>query len=109
MLRENGYIDEDAPVIYVLDNCSSKVIPYCKGKIVYEVTVGKEDDECDYDDCDDCEEEFTVNGRPVSKEEFDKKYEEFEEMYLDNIRDMLLNYCSFMDEVNDWKSRFLRW
>ena len=43
------------------------------------------------------------------KEEFNKKYEEFEEMYLDNIRDMLLNYCSFMDEVNDWKSRFLRW
>ena len=71
MLRENGYIDEDAPVIYVLDNCSSKVIPYCKGKIVYEVTVGKEDDECDCDECDGCEEGFTVNGKPVSKEEFD--------------------------------------
>lgn len=145
MLRENGYIEEDAPVIYVLDNCSSKVIPYCKGKTVYEVSVGyDEDDECDCDECDDCEEGFTVNGRPVSKEEFDsytshfmhdkkpvatsntksvykingkecskeefdKKYEEFEEMYLDNIRDMLLNYCNFMDEVNDWRSRFLRW
>ena len=137
MLRENGYIEEDAPVIYVLDNCSSKVIPYCKGKVVYEVTVG--DDECS---CDDCEEGFTVNGRPVSKEEFDKyvsqfkhdekpattskesyfingksvdksefdkKYEEFEEMYLDNIRDMMLNYCSFMDSVNDWRSRMFRW
>ena len=140
MLRENGYIEEDAPVIYVLDNCSSKVIPYCKGKTVYEVTVG-DDDECS---CDDCEEGFTVNGEPVSKEEFDsytshfihdekpttttstksvykinnkevskeefdKKYEEFEEMYLDNIRDMMLNYCSFMDEMNEWRSRFLRW
>ena len=98
-------------------------------------------DECD---CDECEKGFTVNGRPVSKEEFDnyvsqfkhdekptttssaksvykinnkevskeefdKKYEEFEEMYLDNIRDMLLNYCSFMDEMNDWRSRLLRW
>ena len=52
---------------------------------------------------------YKVNGREVSKEEFDKKYEEFEEMYLDNIRDMLLNYCNFMDEVNDWRSRFLRW
>ena len=103
------------------------------------------DDEYDCDDCDecdDCEEGFTVNGRPVSKEEFDsyvsqfkhdekptttskstykingkecskeefdKKYEEFEEMYLDNIRDMLLGYCEFMDEVNEWRSRFLRW
>ena len=69
MLRKNGYIEEYAPVIYVLDNCSSKVIPYCKGKNVYEVTVG--DDECGCDECDDCDEGFTVNGRPVSKEEFD--------------------------------------
>ena len=29
-------------------------------------------------------------------------------MYLDNIRDMLLDYCEFMDEVNDWK-KLLRW
>ena len=139
MLRENGYIEEDAPVIYVLDNCSSKVIPYCKGKNVFEVSVG--DDEC-CDECSECEKGFTVNGRPVSKEEFDKyvsqfkhdekpttaskesyfingksvdksefdkEYEKFEEMYLDNIRDMLLSYCEFMDEVNEWKSRMLRW
>ena len=144
--REDGkYLTDESTITYILDNCSSKVIPYCKGKIVYEVTVGKDECGCnDCDECDDCEEGFTVNGRPVSKEEFDsyvsqfkhdekptttssdksvykingkecskeefdKKYEEFEEMYLDNIRDMLLNYCSFMDEVNDWKSRFLRW
>ena len=121
MLRENGYIEEDAPVIYVLDNCSSKVIPYCKGKTVYEVTVG--DDECGCDECEcDCKKDekptttstpksatYKINNKEVSKEEFDKKYEEFEEMCLDNIRDMLLNYCSFMDEVNDWKSRLLRW
>ena len=97
-------------------------------------------DECD---CDECEEGFTVNGKPVSKEEFDnyvsqfkhdekptttsskesyfingksvdksefdKEYEKFEEMYLDNIRDMLLNYCEFMDEMNEWRRRMLRW
>ena len=138
MLRENGYITDDSPVMYILDNCSSKVIPYCKGKNVFEVTVGEDD--CDCDEC----EGYTINGKPAtkeefdnyvsqfrhdekptttsttkstykingkecSKEEFDKKYEEFEEMYLDNIRDMLLNYCSFMDSVNDWRSRMLRW
>ena len=142
--REDGkYLTDESTITYILDNCSSKVIPYCKGKIVYEVTVG-DDDECDCDDCDDCDEGFTVNGRPatkeefdayvsqfkhdekptttssaksvykinnkeVSKEEFDKKYEEFEEMYLDNIRDMLLSYCEFMDEVNEWRSRMFRW
>ena len=52
---------------------------------------------------------YKINGKECSKEEFDKKYEEFEEMYLDNIRDMLLGYCEFMDEVNDWRSRLLRW
>ena len=76
MLRENGYIEEYAPVIYVLDNCSSKVIPYCKGKNVYEVTVG--DDECGCDECDEREEEgFTINGKPTTKEEFDKYVSQF--------------------------------
>ena len=137
--REDGkYLTDESTITYILDNCSSKVIPYCKGKNVYEVTVG----DCDCDGCDDCEEGFTVNGRPVSKEEFDKyvsqfkhdekptttskesyfingksvyksefdkEYEKFEEKYMNNIRDMLLSYCEFMDEVNDWRSRFLRW
>lgn len=119
MLRENGYIYEDAPVIYVLDNCSSKVIPYCKGKTVYEVTVGDDTCNCDERSCA-CKKDdkptttssnaksiYKVNGKECTKEEFDKKYEEFEEMYLDNIRDMLLNYCSFMDEMNEWKRLFL--
>lgn len=30
-------------------------------------------------------------------------------MYLDNIRDMLLGHCEFMDEVNDWRSRLISW
>ena len=121
MLKENGYIEEYSPVIYVLDNCSSKVIPYCKGKTVYEVTVGI--DECEECDCSECackkdekptttsstKSVYKVNGKECSKEEFDKKYGEFEEMYLDNIRDMLLNYYSFMNEVNEWRSRMLRW
>lgn len=78
------------------------------------------EDECE---CDECEcackkdekstttskESYFINGKSVDKSEFDKKYEEFEEMYLDNIRDMLLNYRSFMDEVNEWRRRMLRW
>ena len=119
ILREDGYIEEEAPVIYVLDNCSSKVIPHCKGKNVYEVSVGIDEDECDCSECACKKDEkpattsksttYKINNKEVSKEEFDKKYEEFEEMYLDNIRDMLLGYCSFMDEVNEWRSRLLRW
>ena len=117
MLREKGYIDEESPVIYVLDNCSSKVIPYCKGKIVYEVTVGDDEDDCDSSECackkdekpTTSKESYCINGKSVDKSEFDKKYEEFEGMYLDNIRDMLLNYCTFMDEMDDWRSKLFRW
>ena len=151
--REDGkYLTDESTITYILDNCSSKVIPCCKGKNVFEVNVDVDDeyyacDECDY--CNSCdfrdendEDDFTVDGERVSKEEFDEytshfrhnekpattsksiykinnkecskeefdeKYEEFEKMYIDNIRDMLLNYCEFMDSVNDWRSRFLRW
>ena len=145
MIRDNDeYIDDESSIIYVLDNCSSEVLKHLDSECVFEVGIGEDECSCDECDCNECDKGFTVNGRPVSKEEFDnytshfmhdkkpvatsatkstykingkecskeefdKKYEEFEEMYLDNIRDMLLNYCNFMDEVNEWKSRMLRW
>lgn len=52
MLRDSGYITDDSTIMYVLDNCSSKVIPYCKGKVMFEVAVGEE--ECDCDECCGC-------------------------------------------------------
>lgn len=123
--REDGkYLTDESTITYILDNCSSKVIPCCKGKNVYEVTVGIDEDDCDCDDCSEfaCQKDekptttsttsksttYKINNKEVSKEEFDKKYEEFEEMYLDNIRDMLLNYCEMMDEMNEWRKLF-RW
>lgn len=42
---------------------------------------------------------YTVNGKSVTKEEFENKY-------MDNIRDMLLNYCDLMDSFNEWQKRF---
>ena len=56
MMRDSGYITDDSPIMYVLGNCSSKVIPFCKGKVIFEVTVGDVDyEDCDYDcDCDEC-------------------------------------------------------
>ena len=113
---ENGYLTDESTITYILDNCSSKVIPYCKGRTVFDVTVGEED--CGFDFECDCQkdekpattskESYFINGKSVDKSEFDKEYEKFEEKYMDNIRDMLLSYCEFMDEVNEWK-RLLRW
>ena len=134
---EYAFVDMDGCVGQVtIDNLLNRNV---------EIVLFGYEDECCCDECDDCEEGFTVNGKPVSKEEFDryvsqfkhdekpttttssskesyfingksvdksefdKEYEKFEEKYMDNIRDMLLGYCNFMDEVNEWKSRFLRW
>lgn len=135
MLKEDGYVNEEAPIIYVLDNCSSKVVPYCKGKTIYEVAVGDDDFE---------DEGYTVNGKPATKEEFDsyvsqfkkndekpattstssttykvngkevdketyeKALNELDEKYLDNIQDMLLNYFDFVSEMNQWR-KLLGW
>ena len=145
--NNDTYYYGSADISFIHEDCNSKLIKYVDSKTIYEFGYD-EDDECscgcdECDDCDDCEEGFTVNGKPVSKEEFDKyvsqfkhdekptttsskesyfingksvdksefdkEYEKFEEMYLDNIRDMMLNYCELMDSVNDWQSRFLRW
>ena len=134
MKLDGKYLTDESTITYILDNCSSKVIPYCKGKNVYEVTVG--DDDCN---CDECEgytvngepatkEEFDryvsqfkngekpittstssttykVNGKEVSKDEFDTAMSEIEDKYLDNVRDMLLGYCDVMDRMNQWRSR----
>ena len=112
-----------------MDGCVGQVtIDNLLNRNVEIVLFGYEDDGCGCDECKcACKKDdkptttsttstptsksatYKINNKEVSKEEFDKKYEKFEEMYLDNIRDMLLNYCTFMDEMNDWKSRFLRW
>ena len=139
--NDGSYYNGGGDISYVHEDCNSKLLSHIDSKTIYEFGYD-EDDECDCDGCDDCEEGFTINGRPATKEEFDayvsqfrhdekptttskesyfingksvdksefdKEYEKFEEKYMDNIRDMLLGYCNFMDEVNEWRSRMLRW
>ena len=117
--HDDTYYYGSADISFIHEDCNSKLLSYVDSKTIYEF--GYDGDECDCDECEcTCKKDekpatttssksvYKVNGKECSKEEFDKKYEEFEEMYLDNIRDMLLNYCEFMDEVNEWK-RLFRW
>ena len=72
MVRDNGeYIDDESSIIYVLDNCSSEVLKHLDSECVFEVGIGEDECSCDECDCNECDKGFTVNGRPVSKEEFD--------------------------------------
>ena len=135
--NDGSYYNGGGDISYVHEDCNSKLLSHIDSKAIYEFGIDEEYG-CDCE-CEECltingkpatKEEFDsyvsqfkhdekpvttskstykINGKECSKEEFDKEYEKFEEMYLDNIRDMLLNYCEFMDSVNDWRSRFLRW
>ena len=71
--NNDTYYYGSADISFIHEDCNSKLIKYVDSKTIYEFGYD-EDDECDCDECnecDDCEEGFTVNGRPVSKEEFD--------------------------------------
>ena len=109
---EYAFVDMDGIVSQVtIDALLDRNVPV--------VLFGIDDGDCDECECA-CQKDekpnpttssvtYKINNKEVTKDEFDKKYEEFEEMYMNNIRDMLLNYCEFMDEVNEWRSRLLCW
>lgn len=113
MLRENGYLTDESTIIYVLDNCSSKVLSHCDSEIIYEVAIMEED--CD-ENCGCCECKYTckedvdtydnkvatlstyfVNGEPVDKSFFEKCEKEFRarmdkiEAEIDSWRKMLFS------------------
>ena len=107
---KDDYIFVEADVVYIFDDCNSKIIPKIEADDVYEVEIGNEYDDCD-GDCEncDCHDETTtstsyeVNGKAVDKETYEKAIEDIEEKYLDGVRDMLLRYCEIQDEMNEWR------
>lgn len=51
--RKGSYIFVEANVVYIFDDCNSKIIPKIEADEVYEVEVGNEYDDCD-GDCENC-------------------------------------------------------
>lgn len=74
--RDNEYCIEDkSNVIYIMDNCSSKVITYCKSKNVYEVSVDDPYDEGNDDN--ETKHSYSINGKPVDKETYNRYVSKF--------------------------------
>ena len=104
---EDKYLYVEADVVYVLDNCCSKILPNIESRISFEIEFCEEDNDefkdsycdcdrnCDdrhcYDDSDDDfdSEEYSVNGKKVSKEEYLKA--------VDNVSEFL----NFVNKVWD--------
>lgn len=53
MKVDGKYLTDESTITYILDNCSSTVIPQCKGNIVFEVGI-VDDEECGCDECCEC-------------------------------------------------------
>ena len=117
-LKVNGkYENPCGDETYLFDNCSSKIIPLCEGSKLYFVSIEDEcdcDEECDCECLCDCHKEdkeiapissYTINGKSVSKAEFDKKYAEICGKYEKNMKRMLVDYADFMDDINNIFSR----
>lgn len=109
--RGNVYLTLECDYVYLLDNCNSKIVPKIESDEVYEVCIGDFDDE--YDDectCSECKYSATykVNDKNVNKDEYEKVIEDIKKKYSRSIRDMLLGYSEFLDEMNEWR-KLLNW
>lgn len=114
--RDGRYINFEGDVLYLLDNVKQTVLNTCEYDEMYFVIVGEEECDCD-DECDenclcDCRNEdkelsttekshYTINGKSVSKEQFDKKYSEIQSKYEKNMKRMLDDYHSFIDDIDN--------
>ena len=76
IFNDGSYYNGGGDISYVHEDCNSKLLSHIDSKTIYEFGYD-EDDECSCDDCNDCEEGFTINGKPVGKEEFDNYTSQF--------------------------------
>lgn len=74
--RENGYIEDESSATYIMDTCSSAVIPYCKSKNLYEVSVGDSDEESSdlSNDTQDSESVYIRRSKDGTPEGFSKSW-----------------------------------
>lgn len=110
MKRENGYLDDDSAVIYVMDNCSSTALKHLDSKAIFEVSVGEEDEDdheymCECDHCTNHPEtsvSYYVNGKKTSEEEYDKALDRV----CDAFDEARQKYNEFADIMNEYRHLF---
>lgn len=105
--RKDGYIFIEADVVYIFDNCNSKIIPKIESDEVCEVEVG------DYDyDCENCDYHYMtttssatykVNGKEVSAKEYYDKLAVIETKFQEHMEIVLNDYSDFIDEMKNCK------
>lgn len=95
--QDDDYMGDESKYIYVLSNCSSKVLSHLESDNIYEVVIGEED--CDCENCKLYYEPisststttYSINDKAVSKEEYEDAMAKIDARYQD-----------FRDEMNRW-------
>ena len=109
--RKNGYIFVEADVVYIFDDCNSKIVPKIESDEIYEVEIGNEYDDCD-GDCENCDchdvdttstATYKVNGKEVSEKEYYDKLANVEAKFQKHMEIVLNDYSDFIDEMKNWK------
>lgn len=126
MYDKDHYIPNVATIIYVLGDCSSKVIKHCEALEIFEVNITdefKDESDIEYTDCDEeCKEckcckydiakkdsknvsLYEINGKSVSKEDFERSYRKL----VDELDHKVLDLSNRMSNFSGIFDIFLHW
>lgn len=110
--RKDGYIFVEANVVYIFDDCNSKIIPKIEADEVYEVEIGDFDYDCEncdyYDMTTTSSATYKVNGKEVSEKEYYDKLANVEAKFQKHMGIVLNDYSDFINEMKNWKD-LLSW
>ena len=101
--RKDGYIFVEADVVYIFDDCNPKIVPKIESDEIYEVGIGNFDYDCENCECHDINTSsatYKVNGKEVTKEEFEDNYLENVKWFQEHIKIILDEYIDFINDVN---------
>jgi len=105
--RKDGYIFVEADVVYIFNDCNSKIVPKIEADEVYEVEIGDFDydcENCDYHDMTTTSSAtYKVNGKEVSEKEYYDKLANVEAKFQKHMGIVLNDYSDFIDEMKKWK------
>ena len=112
--NDGSYYNGGGDISYVHEDCNSKLLSHIDSKTVYEF--GIDEDDCDCSECACKKDEkpttassksvYKVNGKEVSKEEYEKVLDKFSDKYMDSVQDILLNHLEFIDEMRNFAKLF---
>ena len=115
---QNKYKRIENNIVYVLSDCNSSLLKRIDPKSdSYEVHI-TQNDKCD-GDCENCyshnleevdkvDESYLINGKSVSKEEYEDQMAKLDSIYRSHIKSVMNDWSEFYDEMEQWR-KLLDW